>query len=56
MTVTKAASKLSLKAKPKRDTTAPHSFVLSGALARPDGVPVTCGGKVKVTVTDGRRQ
>lgn len=52
VTVTKAATKLSLKAKPKRDATAPHSFVLSGALTRPDGVPVTCGGKVKVTVTD----
>lgn len=52
VTVNRAASKLTLKAKPRRDATAPHSFVLSGALARSDGIPVACGGKVKVTVTD----
>jgi hypothetical protein len=53
VSVTKAATRLTLAAEPRRDASAPHSFVLSGTLVRPDGVAPACGGKVKVKITKG---
>ena len=44
-----------LGSRPTADTTSPHTFTLSGTLARTDRRALTCSGKVTLTVRNGTR-
>ncbi len=51
----KAATRLTLGSRPTADTTSPHTFTLSGTLARTDRRALTCSGQVTLTVRNGTR-
>ena len=55
VTVRKAPTRLGLAARPAADTSAPHTFTLSGSLARADRRALTCSGPVTLTVRNGAR-
>lgn len=53
----KLKTKLTLKAKPKRDKTLPFKYTFSGTVKIPSGVSkaAVCGGKVKLTLKKGSK-